>query len=238
MPHIRFELGPYVVDHGEGADGLPSMSFQVPAETRPLGWRSCISLPYRAPLRDPENSFNAMLQMAGDADELYAILAKEIGGEPFRTSWSVQTQRSGPAPSSRSGPSRRTAPPAAIRPSLSAAPEPRTKASGVPSRAMDSLPPFLTAAEVCSLLRCSKISLWRKRKAQPAWLPAAPLQLGRETVFERAAVERALGLTSTSTPRMEAHEGSSGWEIVDPAAIRAAQDKARGRRGHRRTRNV
>lgn len=62
----------------------------------------------------------------------------------------------------------------------------------------DALPPLLTAAQVAELLHCSKVSLWRRRKADPSWLPpaSAMLQLGRHLVFRRADVERALGIQS------------------------------------------
>src|SRR5947209_5214930 len=54
--------------------------------------------------------------------------------------------------------------------------------------------PLMTTAEVCEFGRFSKRTLARKRKADSAWLPAAPVQGGRWAVFRLVDVYRALAL--------------------------------------------
>ena len=58
----------------------------------------------------------------------------------------------------------------------------------------DNLPHRMTAAQVCELAGCSATTLWRRRRLDPTWLPAAPVQLGKSTMFDRAAVLVALCL--------------------------------------------
>ena len=79
----------------------------------------------------------------------------------------------------------------------------------------DNLPPRLTTAEVCELAKCSVTSLWRRRRQDPTWLPASPVQLGKSTMFDRDAVLRALGLFKDAAPNDQ-------W-TVDVDAIRAAR---------------
>ena len=83
---------------------------------------------------------------------------------------------------------------------------------------LDDLPLRMTAAEVCALARCSAVTLWRRRRADPTWLPAAAHQLSRELIFERAAVFKALGFDHDDRPQ----EPAAGWK-VDPDAIREAR---------------
>jgi hypothetical protein len=84
----------------------------------------------------------------------------------------------------------------------------------------DALPMRLTTAEVCALARCSEITLWRRRKQDPTWLPVSKHKYGRENVFDREAVVKALGLQQDEQPHTEA----AGWE-VDAVAIREARTR-------------
>lgn len=90
----------------------------------------------------------------------------------------------------------------------------------------------MTISEVAGLARCSVSSIHRRRKVDPAWLPAAPVQIGRRLVFERAAVFKALGMTDGETVQ----EGT-GWE-VDPVAYREALAREVRERAASRRRNV
>lgn len=68
---------------------------------------------------------------------------------------------------------------------------------------MTNLPERMTTAEVCALARFSAQTLARRRRADPGWLPAAPVQGGKQTLYVRADVLKALGMTShvqTETP--------------------------------------
>jgi hypothetical protein len=78
----------------------------------------------------------------------------------------------------------------------------------------------LTTAEVCELARCSEITLWRRRKLDPAWLPVSKHKYGRENVFDRDVVVRALGLQQDE----QRPEELAGWE-VDAVAIREARSR-------------
>ena len=60
----------------------------------------------------------------------------------------------------------------------------------------DNLPPRLLAREVAELFRFSKQTLARRRKDAPDWLPASAVQGGKETMFDRAAVLKALGVAN------------------------------------------
>lgn len=81
----------------------------------------------------------------------------------------------------------------------------------------NNLPPRLTTAQVCALAQCSETTLWRRRRQDPAWLPPAPVQLGRATMFDRAAVLKALGMVEDAPANDE-------W-TVDPDAIRQARSR-------------
>lgn len=82
---------------------------------------------------------------------------------------------------------------------------------------VEDLPLRMTATEVCALAHCSKVTLYRRRKANPAWLPMSPMKLGKEQLFDRADVLRALALTTE-----EHANDDGGWE-VDGDAIREAR---------------
>lgn len=79
----------------------------------------------------------------------------------------------------------------------------------------DNLPHRMTAAQVCELAGCSATTLWRRRRLDPTWLPAAPVQLGKSTMFDRAAVLVALCLAQDAP-------ANDQWN-VDPDAIREAR---------------
>jgi hypothetical protein len=81
----------------------------------------------------------------------------------------------------------------------------------------NNLPPRLSTAQVCALAQCSETTLWRRRKGDPKWLPAAPVQLGKSTMFDRAAVLKALGMVEDASANDE-------W-TVDPDAIRKARSR-------------
>ncbi len=85
------------------------------------------------------------------------------------------------------------------------------------------LPPFVTIDEVAAVARCSVSSLHRKRKADPAWLPVAPMRMGRKLVFRREDVLAALQIGQSAA---SSEPEGSGWEIVDPEAIRRARQRA------------
>lgn len=87
---------------------------------------------------------------------------------------------------------------------------------------MADLPLRLTADEVAQLARCSKATIFRRRRLQPDWLPLSPMKMGRELLFERADVMKALALTPEE-PANDADE----WK-VDGDAIRKARSGAPG----------
>jgi hypothetical protein len=91
-----------------------------------------------------------------------------------------------------------------------------------------SLPMRMTTAEVCDLARFSPATFHRKRKADPSWLPASAVQGGRQLIFDREAVIRALGLRGAPAQVVE-------W-TVDPAAIESAR-RARTRKFSARRKN-
>lgn len=79
------------------------------------------------------------------------------------------------------------------------------------------LPLRMTTAEVCQLANCSVTTLWRRRREDPAWLPASTVQLSKSTMFDRDAVLSALGLRKDDT-------SNDPW-AVDPDAIREARSR-------------
>lgn len=85
---------------------------------------------------------------------------------------------------------------------------------------MADLPLRLTADEVAQLARCSKATIFRRRRLQPDWLPLSPMKMGRELLFERADVIKALAL-APEEPANDADE----WK-VDGDAIRKARSGA------------
>lgn len=78
------------------------------------------------------------------------------------------------------------------------------------------LPLRLTTSEVCALMRFSARTLARRRREDPAWLPPSAVQGGRQTVFDREAVLKALGMRDDvqATPQQPA---------VDADAFRQAR---------------
>jgi hypothetical protein len=86
------------------------------------------------------------------------------------------------------------------------------------------LPPILTTREVCQLAHCSAVTLWRRRRVDPTWLPLAPAQLGRELTFLREDVLRALGLAG-GTRGSELEERLRPPPVFDEAAFRAAKKR-------------
>lgn len=75
------------------------------------------------------------------------------------------------------------------------------------------LPARLTTSEVCSLARYGATTLWRERRAGN--MPA-PIARGREDIYDRDAVLKALGMIQDENPT------SDEWD-VDPLAIRDAR---------------
>ncbi|MDO8912343.1 MAG: hypothetical protein Q8N10_03535 [Phenylobacterium sp.] len=91
----------------------------------------------------------------------------------------------------------------------------------------DNLPHRMTAAQVCELARCSKVTLWRRRKLDPDWLAPAPLQLGKDLVFAREDVTRALGLTGPQEGVKDADPPAPTPYVFDPDAARAYKQRTR-----------
>ena len=82
--------------------------------------------------------------------------------------------------------------------------------------ALDNLPARLLASEVAALFRFSKQTLARRRKEAPEWLPAAAVQGGKETMFDRDAVLKARGIGE------HAQEPANDPWAIEPDALKAA----------------
>src|SRR5262245_6822615 len=97
-------------------------------------------------------------------------------------------------------------------------------------RQISSLPLRMTRDEACAFARFSPATLARKRAADPGWLPASPVQGGRQTIFDRDAVLKALGVPSADAPALAA-QPVTDIEALD--AFRRARLKEALRRGGR-----
>lgn len=84
------------------------------------------------------------------------------------------------------------------------------------------LPPRMLASEVCEVARISKATLYRR--IADGSLDLKPVDRGREKIFSRADVIRALGLGETPRPAPAERSPSI---ITDPAEFRARFDEAR-----------
>lgn len=77
---------------------------------------------------------------------------------------------------------------------------------------MSDLPRRLTTSEVCSLARYSSVTLWRRIKAGE--MPR-PVDEGRQALFDRDAVLKALGMLHEAPPAF----------TFDPDAFRQARSR-------------
>lgn len=99
------------------------------------------------------------------------------------------------------------------------------------------LPSRIYTSEVCRLARYGPGKLWRERQAGK--MPA-PIDRGRQDIFDRDAVLKALGMDKDAGSQ----EPASAWD-VDPHAIRDARPRkirhdpaAQGRDGPRPVRGT
>lgn len=84
------------------------------------------------------------------------------------------------------------------------------------------LPPRMLASEVCEVARISKATLYRR--IADGSLDLKPVDRGREKIFSRADVIRALGLGGTPAPTQAERPAGA---IGDPATFRARFEEAR-----------
>jgi hypothetical protein len=81
----------------------------------------------------------------------------------------------------------------------------------------------MTTEEVLQVGRFKATTLWRRRRADPSWLPASTVQGGKSTLFDRSAVLKALGLVADGArDAPPEQQGENPWK-VDFDAIREAR---------------
>lgn len=88
---------------------------------------------------------------------------------------------------------------------------------GFTAEEIASLPARIYTSEVCRLARYGPGKLWRERAAG---LMPNPIARGREDIFDRDAVFKALGMVKDAGP----HDSANTWD-VDPNAIRDARPR-------------